>query len=378
MRVAINAIPLVGPLTGIGNYTWHLAREMALRLPEPPWLFYGREWSRELRQPPVSVGAEARRKLGAVLPFAHHAARWLQQRHFVPGARERGIDLYHEPNYLAYRFEGALVVTVHDLSWVRHPETHPPDRVRTMEQVMPQVVRRAQRIAVDSEFVRAEVLAHYGLPPERVVTTYLGVSEEFAPREREQTARLLQSMGLAHGEYFLAVGTLEPRKNLATVVAAFASLPQPLRARMPLVVAGMSGWGRDRLPASFARLVDAGEARLAGYVPQADLPSLYSGARLFIYPSLYEGFGLPPLEAMACGAPVIASRAASLPEVVGDAGVLVEPRDQAAIAAAMARSLEDAAWCAGLRQRGLRQAATFTWQRCAEQTLRLYREALAS
>jgi glycosyltransferase involved in cell wall biosynthesis len=376
MRVAINAIPLVGPLTGIGNYTWHLAREMAVRLPEPPWLFYGREWSRELRTPAVSSGAAARRKAGAVLPFAHHAARWWQQRHFRPGAASRGIELYHEPNYLAYRFDGALVVTVHDLSWVRHPETHPADRVRTMEQVMPGVVRRAQRIAVDSDFVRGEVIAHYGVPPGRVVTTHLGVSAEFAPRDAASCAPFLATMDLRFGEYFLAVGTLEPRKNLAAAVRAFARLPQPVRARFPLVVAGMSGWGRDRLPADFTRLLDAGEARLAGFVAQAQLPCLYSGARLFIYPSIYEGFGLPPLEAMACGVPVVASRAASLPEVVGDAGVLVDPRDDGAIAIAMARAIEDGAWREGLAARGLAQAAGFTWGRCADRTLALYREAM--
>lgn len=376
MRVAINAIPLVGPLTGIGNYTWHLAREMAGLLPEAPWLFYGRAWSRQLRKPPVPVGAAARRKLGLVVPFAHHAARWWQERHFVPGARARGIELYHEPNYLAYRFDGPMVVTVHDLSWIRHPEMHPPDRVRTMNDLMPSVLRRARYVAVDSEFVRGEVLSHYGLDPARVVTTLLGVSADFTPRPGAEVERSLASLQLRVGRYFLTVGTLEPRKNLATVVAAFARLPAAARREFPLVIAGMSGWGRDRLPRELAAMLDAGEARLPGFVDPALLPALYSGARLFVYPSLYEGFGLPPLEAMACGAAVLASGAASLPEVVGDAGLLVEPRDDRAFGEAMARALEDTAWRDDLGRRGLQRARAFTWRRCAEQTLDIYRRAV--
>jgi glycosyltransferase involved in cell wall biosynthesis len=376
MRVAINAIPLVGPMTGIGNYTWHLAREMASLLPEAPWLFYGREWSRELRLPPAPVAAAARRKLGMVLPLAHHAARWWQQRHFTPGARARGVELYHEPNYLAYRFDGPMVVTVHDLSWIRYPQLHPPDRVRTMNDVMPGVVERARHVIVDSEFVRAEVLSHFGVDPARVTATPLGVSSDFAPRAAAQTREALDALGLRHGEYFLAVGTLEPRKNLASVVGAFSRLSPAARRACPLVIAGMSGWGRDRVPAMLAGMLDAGEARMLGYVEQAQLPSLYSGSRLFLYPSLYEGFGLPPLEAMACGAAVVASNAASLPEVIGDAGLLVEALDEPAITRAMERSLQDEAWRDGLGHLGRQRAAGFTWQRCAEQTLDIYRKVL--
>lgn len=225
--------------------------------------------------------------------------------------------------------------------------------------------------------MRGEVLSHFGLDPARVTTVPLGVSGEFVPLGEGEARAGLQSLGLRHGEYFLAVGTLEPRKNLATVVSAFSRLAPNARRATPLVIAGMSGWGRDRVPASLAAMLDAGEARLLGYVGQEKLPALYSGARLFLYPSLYEGFGLPPLEAMACGVPVVASRAASLPEVVGDAGVLVEPRDEAAIANAMQRALEDAAWRNGLGQRGLERARAFTWRRCAEQTFDIYRKALS-
>ncbi len=376
MRVALNAIPLVTPLTGIGNYTWHLALELQRLLPEPPWLFYGNEWSREVMTPRATGAAEARRKLGGVLPFAHHAARWLQQRRFAPGVRKQAIDLYHEPNYLAYEFDGPMVVTVHDLSWVRYPETHPADRVRTMNQVMPGVVARAARVLVDSEFVRGEVIAHYGLPPERVATTLLGVAKEFAPVPAPAGAAILARHGLSAGRYFLAVGTLEPRKNLGAAVAAFNRLDAATRAAFPLVIVGMSGWGRDRLPAEFARLVDRGEARLTGYIPRVELPALYSGARAFVYPSRYEGFGLPPLEAMACGTPVIAANRASLPEVVGEAGLLVDPDDETALAEALQRAIDDVAWRERMAAAGPLRAQRFTWRGCAEATVAAYREAM--
>jgi alpha-1,3-rhamnosyl/mannosyltransferase len=175
----------------------------------------------------------------------------------------------------------------------------------------------------------------------------------------------------------LSVGTLEPRKNLARCIAAFASLPQALRAACPLVIAGGAGWG-EALPPSAQSLVAAGELRLTGYVDASVLPYLYGGARLLAYPSIYEGFGLPPLEAMACGVPVIASNLSSLPEVVGDAGLLVDPADERAIAEAMRTLLEDPERASALARAGLERARGFSWRRCAEETLAVYRQAAVS
>jgi alpha-1,3-rhamnosyl/mannosyltransferase len=369
--VALNATALLSPRTGIGQYTYHLAQELQALLPEPPWLFYGGPWSREVRASPAP-SAGIRQSLSHAIPNAYKLSRFLQQRRFSAGVREHGIRLYHEPNFVAFRFGGPTVVTVHDLSWIRYPQMHPRERVKLMNETMPRVVREASQVIVDSEFVRGEVIAQYGLPAQRVTTVPLGVTRDFRPLDAAACEPVLASQRLRYGEYILAVGTLEPRKNLATVVASFQALPEGVRRRYPLVVVGMSGWGTERLPPALRTMAEAGEARITGYVPHDELPALYAGARIFVYPSIYEGFGLPPLEAMACGVPVIVSRSASVPEVVGDAGVLVDPLDEQAISAQMARLLEDDGMRRRLSAAGLAQAARFTWSECATRTLQVY------
>jgi alpha-1,3-rhamnosyl/mannosyltransferase len=268
-------------------------------------------------------------------------------------------------------------VTIHDISWIRYPETHRLDRVREMNRVMPGVVKRAAHIVVDSEFVRQEVMSYYGVPGERVTTVLLGVSPQFKQLSANRCAPTLRQYDLQPGQYLLAVGTLEPRKNLSTVIAAYAQLPDALRRRYPLVIVGMNGWGMDKFSDSLRHMVAKREVRMLGYVAQQDLPALYSGSRLFVYPSLYEGFGLPPLEAMACGVPVIASCRASLPEVVGNAGLLVEPLDDGAITQHMRSLIEDDALYSALRAAGPQQAKAFTWRRFALEMMAVYGKIVA-
>ncbi|WP_151635788.1 glycosyltransferase family 4 protein [Noviherbaspirillum aerium] len=374
VRVGINAVPLLGPLTGVGQYTYRLISEMQHLLDPQPWLFYGTDWGQDLR---TAAPPAARRINDAIKRFVPNPlvlTRMLKQLRFSSGAREHGITLYHEPAYLALRYRGPTVVTVHDISWIRYPETHPAERVREMNRVMPSVLRRADHIVVDSEFVRQEVIDHYGLAAERVSTILLGVAPEFRPMNA--SGAVLSQYGLRYGQYILAVGTLEPRKNLLSVIAAFSRLPDGVRWQMPLVIVGMDGWGMEKFSTGLQQMIARGEVVLTGYVAQAELPALYSGARMFVYPSIYEGFGLPPLEAMACGTPVIASNRASLPEVVGDAGLLVEPLDDDAIRRHMQELLENDELHARLAQAGRERAASFTWRRFALQTLDVYRKVL--
>jgi alpha-1,3-rhamnosyl/mannosyltransferase len=374
MRVGINAVPLLGPLTGVGQYTYRLVSEMQQLLPLQPWLFYGTNWSQELRTAAPPAARRINDAIKRYLPNPLVLTRLLKQVRFSGGARRHGISLYHEPAYLALRYRGPTVVTVHDISWVRYPETHPAERVREMNRVLPSVLRRADHIVVDSEFVRQEVIDHYGLAPERVTTILLGVAPEFCPIAA--SGPVLAQHRLQVGRYMLAVGTLEPRKNLSTVIAAFSRLPDGVRRQTPLVIVGMHGWGMEKFSAGLQQMISRGEVVLTGFVAQGDLPALYSGARMFVYPSIYEGFGLPPLEAMACGTPVIASNRASLPEVVGEAGLLVDPLDDEAITRHMRLLLEDDAMHAQLAQAGRERAASFTWRRFALQTLDVYRKVL--
>jgi glycosyltransferase involved in cell wall biosynthesis len=377
VRLGINAIPILSPMAGVGQYTWHLIDQLRQLLPEQPWLFYGTSWDRSVRAAAAPGVRGINNAIKRYLPRPDAIIRYMRQHRFDAGASEHRINLYHEPAFMAYRFQGPTVVTVHDISWIRHPQTHPAERVREMNRIMPGVVRDAAHLIVDSEFVRQEVMEHYGVAGDRVTTVLLGVAPQFQPQAMTATDPVLSRFNLKHGQYLLAVGTLEPRKNLATVLAAYSRLPASLRSRFPLVITGMNGWGMDTLSGSMRQMVDRGEVRLTGYVRQPELPALYSGARAFVYPSLYEGFGLPPLEAMACGTPVIASNRASLPEVVGDAGILVEPLDDVAIAAQLQALIEDHALHAHHHLLGLQRARMFTWRQFALDTMAVYRKALA-
>lgn len=371
--VILNATALLSPLSGIGRYVHELA--VALQALQVPLHCYAAgSWSATLPSA-HSARTTATRRFVAGLPGARWWARQTQNRLFKHGARSLSGSVYHEPNYLTYDFDGPVVVTAHDASWVRFPEAHPVERVRLMNRYFPRSLEHARRVIVDSDFVAAEMVSIFGVAAHKLETVYLGVSPRFKSMNAQATATMCHRLGLTHGQYVLAVGTLEPRKNLATLLSAWQLLPPALSRRFPLVVAGQTGWrhtGTDRQMAAMAR---SGQLRLLGHVDDADLPALYAASRLFVYPSLYEGFGLPPLEAMASGVPVIASNRASVPEVVGDAGVLLDPLDVDLLAASLGRLLQDPVASARLAALGVERANQFSWAACASKTLNVYRES---
>ena len=377
LRVAINATALLSPRTGIGNYVFELGKAF-LAMPEVhPRFFYSKNWSDELRNAPLSNIVSIKSKIRKFVPDAYAIARFLIQRNFNAGVRKEPIDLYHEPNYLAYRFAGPTVTTVHDLSWIRHPETHPKERLQAMSRYFPQSLEQSAAIITDCAFVKNEVVEVFGVSPDKIHPVLLGVSSDFSPVSAVDSRAVLEKHGLAFGQYFLCVGTLEPRKNLPTLIDAFLALPSAIQQHFPLALVGMRGWLTSGLEKKMQPLVDKGLIRALGYVEDAHMPALYSGSAAFIFPSLYEGFGLPPLEAMACGAPVIASQSSSIPEVVGGAGVLCDdPLDAQAFADAMQRIVEDETWRKQLSTASLAQASLFSWKKTAQDTLNVYRQVL--
>lgn len=377
LRVGINATALLSPRTGIGNYVFELGKAF-LTMPEiHPRFFYSKNWSDALRNEPLPNIVSIKSKVRKFIPNAYAVARFLIQRNFNAGVHKEPIDLYHEPNYLAYRFAGPTVTTVHDLSWIRHPETHPKERLHAMDRYFPQSLERSATIITDCAFVKNEVMEMFGISPDKIHSVPLGVSENFTPVSATDGCTTLEKYGLEFGQYFLCVGTLEPRKNLPTLIDAFLALPLNVQARFPLALVGMRGWLTSGLEKKMQPLVSKGLVKVLGYVEDAHMSALYSGAAAFIFPSLYEGFGLPPLEAMACGAPVIASQSSSIPEVVGKAGVLCDPLDAQSFSDAMQRMVEDEGWRKQLRTHSLTQAASFSWQRTAHATLDVYRSTLA-
>lgn len=378
MKVALNASQLLSPLTGIGQYTLNLAQALhALNLVDLEF-FYVREWSQELKASPSRKIELLKPMIKRWLPFSYEMSRMVQQRRFTSGINRFQPDLYHEPSFLPFHFEGPTIITVHDLSWVRVPETHPPARVRIMNKLMPRAIERASHILVDSEFVRGEVIDHYRVPPAKVTTTLLAPRAVFRPRTAEQRRATLGRIGLNDQSYFLCVGTLEPRKNIELALRAHAALPEALRQRFPLALVGMQGWLNSRLELEMNLPAQRGELVTPGYVSDDQLADLYSATCALLYPSLYEGFGLPPLEAMACGAPIIMSNASSLPEVGGSAAVMHDPRDVDALGYAMHRLIEDSAYKAERSAASVAQAAKFSWDRCARETLVVYQSTQAA
>jgi alpha-1,3-rhamnosyl/mannosyltransferase len=381
LRVAFNATPLLSPLTGIGNYIVHLCAALAAKGDVDAWSFYRDHWRHEPPTPPgggrpgQTAVSRARDLVKPWIPYRRELREAVQRVIFGRGARSHGIELYHEPNFVPIRSDIPFVVTIHDLSWLRYPETHPPDRVRWLERGIPRTLREARAVLVVSDFIRQDVLAKFGVRPDFVHTTHLGVSAMFRPHTPAETADTLRGFGLAHGSYILTVGTIEPRKNVRHVLAAYGNLPATLRGRFPLVIAGARGWRDADLKTELRQQARRGEIRFLGHVAQEALPQLYAGAALFVFPSLYEGFGLPPLEAMASGVPVIASNRASIPEVVGEAAQLIDPEDPEDTAGKIEALLNDTQARSELADRGLMRAGAFTWSSCAEATTRVYRGA---
>jgi alpha-1,3-rhamnosyl/mannosyltransferase len=378
LRVAFNGVPLLSPLTGIGQYSKSLLQGLDARADVSALKFYATGWSDQIRDKELPVVTQRWKSVvRKLIPNAYSIARYMQQSRFTEGLTNFKPDLYHEPNFLAYRFDGPSVITVHDLSWIRYPEMHPVERVRAMDKFFEPGLRRASRVITDSQFVKQELIEVFGIRPEIIHPVLLGADDLFQPQDAAQTQPVLQGLSLTHGRYLLAVGTLEPRKNLQVALEAFASLPASLRERFPLVLVGMKGWKTSALEQKLAPMVASGQVRQLGYLSRQDLATVMAGATAMVYPSVYEGFGLPPLESMACGVPVIASNVSSIPEVVGDCGLLIDPADAQALALKMAQLLEDEVLRSQLADRALARSQLFSWAKCTDQTVDVYKAAVA-
>ncbi|MEB0047074.1 MULTISPECIES: glycosyltransferase family 1 protein [unclassified Pseudomonas] len=374
MRIALNARILQAPRAGIGHYVAELVSALAGEPDVELSLFHGWGWSSALPEAAMP-GYSRLTPLLRQIPGAYQARRWLEQRRFNQG-RAQEIDLYHEPSLWPLSFDGPTVITLHDLTHLHYPDTQPPARLREIERRLADGVQQAKVILTDSQYIADEAQRYFALPAERFVVAPLGVAARFHPREPETIDAVLKAHGVDARDYFLCVGTLEPRKNLTLALRAHARLTQADRQRFPLLIVGMAGWRRDQFSAELAKALAAGHVCLLGYLPDEQVAQLLAGARALIFPSLYEGFGLPVLEAMASGTPVILSRFSAMPEVAGAAGNYIEPDEPDGLRDAMSRLIDDKMHWQACREAGLQQAKIFSWERCAKMTTRAYRQAL--
>jgi glycosyltransferase involved in cell wall biosynthesis len=381
LAVTLDAGPAVHQRAGLSRYAEQLAAHLLAYQAAgvKVTLFYnahsGRLLPASLHQAPVrtiQLGQYSWR-LGVL------ATQWLRapllERYLPAGG------LYHATEHLLPYLRRPTVLTVHDLIFERYPEHHTRRNRLFLKAAMPLFTRTASAIIAVSEQTKRDVTSLYGIPDEKVQVIYQGIDPLFAPSPASEVVRVRRRYSPAADEqpyrpYLLMVGTLEPRKNHAVAMYALARLKT---AGFPhrLLVVGGEGWLFAPVLALVDRLGLAADVSFAGYVPFADLPALYSGADCLLAPSLYEGFGFPVAEAMACGAPVVCSNSSSLPEVAGDAALLVPPTDDAALASALTRVLSEPGLAASLRIRGQQQAARFCWEACAAATVALYQQLAA-
>lgn len=285
-------------------------------------------------------------------------------------------DLAHQLAFVAPVLSRApFVVTVYDLSFVRYPERLTAARHWYLRLLTRRSCQRARRVIAISRSTAADLTALFGVPAERIDIAVPGVGEAFRPLPRDEVEAFRAKQGLP-ARFFLFLGTLEPRKNLPLLLRAYAALPPSDRKAVHLVLAGGRGWMTDEIERTLAQHDLAATVHLPGYVPADDLPLWYNAAEALVYPSVYEGFGLPVVEAMACGTPVLVADSSSLPEAAGNVGRCIPPHDEAAWTDALAQTLNDNAWRSDAGERGREHAKQFTWARTAAQTVASYRRAL--
>ncbi|VWD15378.1 group 1 family glycosyl transferase [Burkholderia lata] len=368
MKIAFCVDAITPPLTGIGRYTYELANHYLADSSNFAELkfFLQNRW---IENPNVLLSnlVQTRHRKGVLAQTARKFRRWRLNRQ----ARQ---FLFHSPNYFLPDLADSGISTIHDLSVFRYPEAHPRERLADFENRFDSTLNRAQHLVTDSEATRKEVIDYFGWPDHRVTSIPLGVATDFHPRDNSDLQNYLGSTGLRFGSYSLCVSTLEPRKRIDYLLDAYSSLPDDVRRHYPLVLAGSKGWLSDALHSRIETYQRDGWLRYLGFVPESALPLLYSGARAFLYPSIYEGFGLPVLEALASGIPTLTSNRSSLPEVAGGAAWLVDPDDTEALKQGIAKILLDDEWRRTAVSAGLSVASRFTWKRCADRTIELYRQ----
>ena len=383
MRLGINGFFWNRETTGSGQYTRQLVTGLLKRSDGPRCLLirplpdgsdpHTAARSREIEErffgPPVSLGGDL-------------SKLWFEQVSFPRACLSEALEVAHVPYFAPPLFvSDRTVVTIHDLIPLILPAYRGSALVRLYTRLVAAGARRAAAIITDSHSSQNDVLQLLGVSPEVVYVIYLGVDSTYQPVTDERELERVRSKHGLPETYILYLGGFDQRKNLITLLAAYASLDGQSVAGVPLVIAGRLPAGNSQFFPDPRAMVETqgleGRVLFAGWVPEEDKPALYSGATLFLFPSLYEGFGLPVLEAMSCGTAVVASNAASLPEIAGDAAVLVDPQDPEALAAAIADLLTDVSRRKELARRGRERAQLFSWNNTVAQTVEVYESVAA-
>jgi glycosyltransferase involved in cell wall biosynthesis len=386
VQLILGCDPLLMPLTGIGNYTKQLGNALNAHdeLATVKLFAHGTFFSEKLLNRSVGevdeTGEVAKPGLLSILRTKLSKSRWVVKIYqwVSPAVMGRRLKpyanhIFHSPNFTLPPFKGKKVVTIHDLSTLRYPQFHPPARVDFLNQALGKVVEQADHIITDSEFVKSEVVRLMGADVAKITAIPLGANAEFMPRCEAQCQQVLAEHQLQYQRFFLFVSTLEPRKNLCNLLGAFAEYRQTNPQGMPLVLVGHEGWQSGDIHQQVMALEAKGWVKYLGYAPQNDVLKLYSGARALLFPSIYEGFGLPVLEAMQSGTPVMTCKDSAMSEITLNHAALTDKDNIGEMTQLIARLAEDDEWVTQLSNEGLARAKDFSWEKCVEQTLAVYR-----
>jgi glycosyltransferase involved in cell wall biosynthesis len=393
VNLIFNAESLRPPITGVGNYSFHLLEQLIEgSIVEDVHCFSGTHWlsgdaqlesTRALKAQSGDGDKGTREKtvhairqaIGRI-PGTQSLYSYLMERRFGQLAYDIPNAVYHETNYILKPYPGPCVTTVHDLSHVRYPEFHSQNVIDWLGKLLPETLDRADRIITVSDVIRDELVEFFGVPQDKIQTVYEGVDPRYQPRSNQETMPVIAEYGLSHKQYVLLVATLEPRKGIDVLLDAWSLLPLGLRKAFPLVLVGSSGWRNSALIDRISSLINEGTVRRLGYVPADVLPLLFSGASVFAYPSVYEGFGLPVLDAMNSGVPVICRAGTSMAEFSEGACLLCESSAPEELAAKLELLLGNEEERERWARIGLAQAEKFSWKRCADETAEVYRQVV--
>lgn len=377
MRVGIDYTAAVWQGAGIGRYTRELIGRVIERGPQHEYRLFFASYGLDPASPFVAMLGKLQmahpnvRVARIPLPPRRLTQLWHRLRIPLPVELFTGqLDVLHAPDFVPPPSRAPTIVTIHDLSYMVHPECALPSVARYLNSAVPRSVARAQALLADSQATRVDLQRLLGVDPARVTVVYPGVSEAFRPLAADVTEPVRRALGLPD-RFLLFVSTLEPRKNLPRLIEAYARVLDQIDA-IPLVLAGRKGWMYQEIFAAIERHGLQAQIRLLDYVDDKALPSLYNLAWGFVYPSIYEGFGIPALEALACGTPVLTADNSSLPEVVGASAVLAQATDLRSLMGGLVQIVNDVNLRERLRAEGPLRARMFTWEQAADQVLEQY------
>lgn len=385
-KILVNVNAIRAPLTGIGYYTLNIVKALISKDTEVVGIRNGMLLDAQaLRELLVSFDSQ-NSKLGSQGKLKALAVRTLQtlpgvykiKKHLIELRAEKILKVlsqkgyvYFEPSFIPLKYNGPTITTIHDLSFLSHPDFHPKQRVDFLESEIEKSIDNSNHVVVDSDFILKELRQSYPQSISKSSTLYLGVEPAFRPYERSEVTKILARFGLGYKGFILSVATLEPRKNLTRLIEAYSRLPATIRTTMPLVLAGGQGWKMKELLSSAEKLHDANQIIFTGYLADKELKHLYSAARLFAYPSLYEGFGLPVVEAMASGTPVLTSKIGATAEISGESAMLVDPYCVKDIHFGLEKVLSDSEFAKALGDSALAYVRRYSWASTADRLLEI-------